>query len=60
MSSTTNSYGASATAAHTIDHAYDEEIERVHQVSNVKSDIDFVSIFANLIRKMDDGAQAAL
>lgn len=57
MSYTTNAFG---TPTNTIEKAYEEEIERLEDVVDVKSDIDFTSIFANLIRKMDDAAQAAV
>jgi hypothetical protein len=39
--------------------AYKEGGERIEQVEDVKTDISFVSIFSNLIKKMDETAQAA-
>jgi hypothetical protein len=33
--------------------------EEVRQAAAVKTDISFLSIFSNLIKKMDDGAQSA-
>lgn len=57
MSNMTNSYGISNNS---IEKTYEQEGERLQQVADVKSDVSFVSIFANLIRKMDDAAQAAV
>jgi len=57
MSNTTSAYGTSTIS---IEKAYDQEMERLHEVTDVKSDINFVSIFANLIRKMDDASQAVV
>jgi hypothetical protein len=57
MAYTTNAYGISTNP---VEKAYEEEGERLQQVADVKSDVSFVGIFANLIRKMDDAAQAAV
>lgn len=57
MSTTANAIGKST---NTIEKTYDQEIERLEEVVDVRSDLDFTSIFANLIRKMDDAAQAAV
>lgn len=57
MSNTTSAFGK---PTNTLEKTYDEEIERLEDTVDVKSDIDFTSIFANLIRKMDDAAQAAV
>jgi hypothetical protein len=53
----TNAYGISANP---VEKAYEDEGQRLEEVADVKADISFVSIFANLIRKMDDAAQAAV
>ena len=60
MSNTTNTASAPGLSAHSVEKAYQEEGERLQQVADVKADISFVSIFANLIRKMDDAAQSAV
>jgi hypothetical protein len=57
MASTANTHGLSADK---IVETYEHEGERLQDVVDVKSDITFTSIFANLIRKMDDAAQAAV
>lgn len=57
MSNTTSAFGK---PTNTIEKTYEEQIEHLENVVDVKSDIDFTSIFANLIRKMDDAAQAAV
>lgn len=57
MSNMGNTYGISADK---IVEAYEHEGERLEEVADVKSDINFASIFGNLIRKMDDAAQAAV
>lgn len=57
MSNTANTHGISTDK---IVDAYEHEGERLQEVVDVKSDINFASIFANLIRKMDDAAQAAV
>jgi hypothetical protein len=57
MSTMTNASGLSTNL---IEKTFEEESERLHDVADVKADISFVSIFANLIKKMDDAAQAAV
>jgi hypothetical protein len=57
MSQMTNAYGISANP---VEKAFEDEGQRLEQVADVKTDISFVSIFANLIRKMDDAAQSAV
>ena len=51
---------ASGMSPGVVDKAYDDAIEHVEHVADVKTDLSFVSIFANLIRKMDDTAQTAV
>lgn len=43
-----------------IEKAYDEAIARAIEVADLKADISFVSIFANLIRKMDESSQTVV
>jgi len=57
MATMGNAYGISTNL---IEKAYDKEGDRLQETADVKSDINFVSIFANLIKKMDDAAQAAV
>ena len=57
MATMGNAYGISTNS---IEKAYEKEGERLEDVTDVKSDITFVSIFANLIKKMDEAAQAAV
>jgi hypothetical protein len=52
-----NTYGISTNS---VEKAFEEEGERLQDAVDVKSDLSFVGIFANLIKKMDDGAQAAV
>ncbi|MEN3291416.1 MAG: hypothetical protein V7642_669 [Burkholderiales bacterium] len=58
MSLTTNS-NYTGPGSNTVLETWEQGSKRIEQAQEAKTDISFMSIFANLIKKMDDAAQAA-